>query len=261
LGTAYVGTEQFYLYLGASLLALVLISDRKLGPYPSPLPQIRQRQRELIEAFMLWAIDVILISYFFLSLYLQSLPYPELLITSYISISPTLLTSLILPPVFLRFWRRTQERQALGLGFKIFWRPAALLIILMTLSGFMVFLIRGGYLFPFPQLVWRLVSPSFEEELIYRGGIQTKLERATSPRAAWFIGGVLFGLVHVPTDFFGFIWVYYGRSVINSLSFLFTQITFGWLIGIFFIKSRSLYPCVIGHYLFDFLPDILAHLV
>lgn len=243
------------------MLFFVFVSNRKLGAYPPSLPKIRRKQRELIEALLLWGADVTIVSYFFLSQLYPGLPYPQLLVTSYISINPILLASLILPPIFLRFWRRTQERQALGLGFRIFWKPAAFLIILMSIFGIIIFLIRGGQAFPFPLLAWRLVSPSFEEELLYRGGIQTKLERALSPRAAWLIGGVLFGLVHIPTDFFGSIWVYYGRNVVTSLSFLLTQITFGWLTGIFFIRSRSLYPCVLGHYLFDFLPDILAYLV
>jgi membrane protease YdiL (CAAX protease family) len=110
-------------------------------------------------------------------------------------------------------------------------------------------------------LAWRVISPSLEEELLYRGGIQSKLERAINPRASWFITGIFFGLAHIPTDFFGPIWFYYGQNIFTSTSFFFTQITFGWLIGIFFTRTRSLYPCIVGHYLFDFLPDIIAHLV
>ena len=254
-----MGIEQFY--LAVSLLVFVWISDRQLGPYPSPLPPIRQKRRELVEALILWTVDFALISYLLLSELYTNLPYPQLLITSNISINPTLLASLILPPVFLRVWRRTPERQALGLGFKVFLKPAALIISLATIYGVMIFVIRGGYPFPFPVLAWRLISPSFEEELVYRGGIQSKLERAVTPRTAWFIAGLLFGLVHIPTDFFGPIWVYYGQNVITSLGFFVTQIAFGWLIGIFFTRSRSLYPCVIGHYLFDFLPNILTYLV
>jgi hypothetical protein len=78
---------------------------------------------------------------------------------------------------------------------------------------------------------------------------------------AWIIGGILFGLLHIPNDFFGFFWFNtFNQNFFIALGGLLVQIGTGWMFAITFIKTRSVIPCVIGHYLVDFLPAILAML-
>jgi membrane protease YdiL (CAAX protease family) len=75
------------------------------------------------------------------------------------------------------------------------------------------------------------------------------------------LGGLLYGLIHIPTDFFGTIWVASGRDLtIASLKFL-SQCGFGWMWGILFIKCRNIFPVIISHYMTNYMAFILSPLL
>ena len=56
---------------------------------------------------------------------------------------------------------------------------------------------------PWSLLVIALYQPAFIEEFFFRVILQGKLERALGPTRVWIWSGLLFGLAHVPADFFG----------------------------------------------------------
>lgn len=96
------------------------------------------------------------------------------------------------------------HRSLSDLGFKLplDWKPESALILFALVMGW----IASHYDDPDPlgakTLLWYLVTPSLSEEWLYRSVLQTKLERLTSIEQSWIIGGILFGLSHIPTDFF-----------------------------------------------------------
>jgi len=74
------------------------------------------------------------------------------------------------------------------------------------------------------------------------------------------IGGLLYGLIHVPTDFFGTLWITSGGSLSIAFTLFVNQCAYGWLLGILFIKTRSLIPTIVCHYLTNYLPFMIVRL-
>ena len=96
-----------------------------------------------------------------------------------------------------------------------------------------------------------LYQPAFTEEFFFRGVIQGKLERALGQNKAWFFSGILFGLMHTSVNLFGQQWYRYGENMINALVLLLIQTLFVWIFGTMYMKSRSLLPSYVAHYLID----------
>jgi membrane protease YdiL (CAAX protease family) len=92
------------------------------------------------------------------------------------------------------------------------------------------------------------------EEFFYRGVLQAKLERGMGQMAAIVWGGVLFGFKHLALDITtlsetnGYLAVFLAL-MLQTLS--------GWLLGIVYMKTRSLWPGIVSHYLGNWLPSIL----
>lgn len=106
-----------------------------------------------------------------------------------------------------------------------------------------------------------LYQPAFIEEFLFRVIVQGKLERALGPNRAWFYSGILFGLSHVPADFFGPQFHAHGADYLNSGFLLLSQIVSGWIFGIIYSKTRSILPGMAAHFLTDFrLGSIVLHL-
>jgi CAAX protease family protein len=103
-----------------------------------------------------------------------------------------------------------------------------------------------------------LYNNAFIEEFFYRGVIQNRLEKTLNQRMAVLLGGVIFASTHLLLDY----------KVLSSegglLAILYAvimQILGGWLLGIIFIKTRTLWPGVICHYLVNWLPSLLSLLM
>ena len=92
------------------------------------------------------------------------------------------------------------------------------------------------------------------EEFFHRGIIQSKLERAIGQPKAILCGGILFGLTHVAFD----ITMLFGTGILLVLFAFVLQIMPGWLLGIIYMKTRSLWPGIACHYLVNWLPSILV---
>lgn len=108
------------------------------------------------------------------------------------------------------------------------------------------------------ELLVLIYSNSFLEEFFYRGVIQSLLERAAGQTKAIFWGGIMYGLVHLALD----------ASVLlekeGILAFTFAvmmQILAGWMFGIIYMKTRSLLPGMMCHYLGNWLPSLLLSLL
>ena len=113
----------------------------------------------------------------------------------------------------------------------------------------------GIELLPWGVLILLLFTNSFIEEFYHRGVIQSLLERAIGQRNAVLWGGILFGLTHVVFDISmlmetkGFLAVFFAVLL---------QTMAGWLFGIIYMKTRTLWPGMAFHYLVNWLPSILA---
>ena len=97
---------------------------------------------------------------------------------------------------------------------------------------------------------------AFVEEFFFRAIIQGKIERAVGQNKAWFYSGILFGLAHLTTNIF-----VRGLDIGPGVLELIAQIIAGWTFGIIYMKTRSLLPSFVAHYITDFrLGSIIAKL-
>jgi membrane protease YdiL (CAAX protease family) len=102
-----------------------------------------------------------------------------------------------------------------------------------------------------PLVLIALFQPALTEELLFRGIIQRKLERALGQNKGWIYSGILFGLAHIAPDLMGAQWYDYGQNIGNMIGLLIQQIIVGWIFGIIYTKSKSLLPGFLAHFFTD----------
>ncbi len=93
----------------------------------------------------------------------------------------------------------------------------------------------------------------FLEEYLFRAIILTKFERITTQGRAIILHAILFGLVHIPVNFFFAVLMGQPLNLIGGIILLIIQTMAGLLLGITYAKTRSLIPCLITHYLMNYL--------
>ncbi len=235
--------------LGFNIVLFILLRF-VIGKFPAPLPESKDRNREIWEALGLWAILLIAVT-----IAVFTVPESELVAPSFtgvVKINLVLSPFWILIPLFVVL--QVNKWTSKDLGFTM---PRSRSVTIFTL---MVFGFSG--IFPLfnssgfkPLPVWlvlmSLYQPAFTEEFFFRGVIQGKFERALGQNKAWFYSGILFGLLHAAPNFIGQQWYAHGESIVNALVLLVLQIIAGWIFGIIYMKSRSLLPSILGHYLTD----------
>lgn len=239
--------------LGATLivLAFVDIGRRWGGPYPPRLSPTTDERREILEITALFLLST------------ASTAYGMLVFREFVAFNPVVVplgergltfvfvlgaVTAVLIPAILELGIRGRSIRDLGFRMPSNWRPTFLLIGMGIVLG-------GAPLafgWPGPQsrftLLLALYTPVFEEEFLYRGVLQTKLERVVTQERAWVISGVLFGLSHVPNDFFGPFWLASGGDPVIAVLRLAEQTAAGLLYGLLFMKSRTLAAPILAHY-------------
>ncbi|MHA1232691.1 MAG: CPBP family intramembrane glutamic endopeptidase, partial [Promethearchaeota archaeon] len=194
-----------------SLVGLAILfykSPWNKGSFPEPLKPMRSNKKELLEAILFWGIHLGLLIYIFIRYsFLPDLPYfSVVIIPNVISIDVYLINSLVLPFIFLRIWKPGFERDNIGFKKPIDNKSAIIFTLCFATVGLITFFIVGGGESSLIQFLWWIITPVLAEELIYRAVITSKLERSLGIQKAWIIAGILFGLAHIPNDFFGYLW-------------------------------------------------------
>lgn len=248
-----------YALLSLLALSFVVLAHFKLGGYPKPLPRSENIRREFFEAILIWGLMFVSVTYVMLSRYVFFRYYPFIAVASRLLPLPHLFLMFEVP-LLIEMVLNKRGWSDLGMSLPVSRAPAIASIGFGILSGFFGFLLEPSYPHPWDYLALGLLTPAFTEEWVYRGGVQQKLERAIGQHRSWIIGGLLYGLIHIPTDFFGTLWITSGGSLYIALALFVNQCAYGWLWGILFIKTRSLIPTIICHYLANYLPFIIARL-
>ncbi|MBN1152926.1 MAG: CPBP family intramembrane metalloprotease [Dehalococcoidia bacterium] len=250
-----------FLYV-AVFAGLVWLLDSDIDPYPAPLPRSLRPRRDITLVLVLWAMamGVNALRVLIITPYLTSL-----------SVQPTVRELLILPLVTLFLlavpWlasRRYDHHSAADLG--LTWRSRSTNTVIFacvfgTLSGAIAFstgqTVVGVQAPTAGALLLLIYNNAFLEEFFFRGVIQNRLERLLGQRPAVWGGAVLFAASHVLLDVqvLG-AWTAGGWS--RVLYALLMQTLGGCLLGLIFIKSRTLWPGVVCHYLVNWLPSILS---
>ncbi len=230
-------------------LGIFLLLRFVVGKYPDPLPKSKDRRREILESIGLWAaVSIALtVAVFIIPENELNNPTPQVVLKTNLLLSPFW----VLIPLFVVL--KINKWGAEDLGFiKPRSRSVTIFAIaIMVLLGILQFIDPGFRPMPSWLVVMSLYQPAFTEEFLFRGVIQGKLERALGQNKAWFYSGIMFGLMHASVNFFGQQWYLHGESILNAVVLLLVQTIAGWSFGIMYMKSRSLLPSTIAHFLTD----------
>ena len=240
------------LNLGVSLV-IFFVLHRWIGKYPTPLPLSKDRKREILETIALWVFSVVVATIFLLSRTPDELAAPSNELWGLMSLV-TLAPYIVVPLLFVLL---VNKWTAKDLGFSM---PSARSVTIFAIAVFAVIGIIPIFLgmepIPVSDLLWALYVTAFVEEFFFRAIIQGKLERALGQNKAWFYSGILFGLAHLTTNSF-----VRGLDIVPGAFMLANQIITGWIFGIIYMKTRSLLPSFVAHYVTDFrLGSIIARL-
>ena len=239
--------------------ALILLLHGWIGGYPDPFPRSDEPRKEIRDVLLIWSLGVIFpilrlfainpwLNGIFGSRFFQELVFAPFLAVVYIVI-----------PVYIVMRRSRWSATDFGINWKT--RSPAVAIFAVSLgliSGFTAFISSQAVVSSDPisagTLVLLLFNNDFIEEFFHRGIIQSKLERAIGQKGAIILGGVLFGLTHIAFD----IKMLLETGVIFIIFAFILQMMLGWMLGIIYMKTRSLWPGVACHYLVNWLPSILV---
>ena len=221
-----------------------------LGRFPKSFSKSKNSRREIAEVLGLWLLAFLVMIAFMASLpadAFKGIPSNSLLLSN---IAYMILPLVIVPFLYVVY---VQKWNRFDLGFRMprAWPTVIFATLLFALAGL------APYLFGWTEsLTWTLIAfavyqPAFTEEFFFRVILQGKLERALGQNKAWFYSGILFGLFHVPVDFFGPQWYSSGESYLAAFIMLFSQITAGWIFGIIYSKTRSIFPGMLAHFMTD----------
>lgn len=240
-------------FAGATLLALALVDvgRRWGGPYPPRLAPAADERRELFDVGVLFLLSVASTAYAML-VYRDVVAFNPVVVPlgevglTFVFVLGTV--TAVVAPAALELGVRGRSLGDLGFRLPVYWWPAVLLVGTGVLRGAAPL----AFGWPAPRsvsaLLAALYTPVFEEEFLYRGVTQTKLERVLPRERAWVVAGVLFGLAHVPNDFFGPFWVSSGGDPLVAALRLVEQTAAGLLYGLLYAKSRTLFAPVLAHY-------------
>lgn len=242
----------------SGLVILSIISwifNTKIGEFPQSFAPSTEKKRELIQIVSVFVIGFVLNTVYWLADLPGIIIYP-----SYrLNISFFIILGIIIMIEFGFNNRKCKDLGLIGLSNTPRRKIVAISGILVgILWGFIQFI--GGYRAAPITLVGGIIwffSPAFIEELEFRSFYQMKLERIYDQKRSLWIQSILFGLIHIPTDFFGALWWNGGQDVLFSILTLGFQSLMGFFFGVLYIKTRSVWPSVITHFLFDFMITII----
>lgn len=238
--------------------SVVLFFHKGIDRYPEPLEQSEIPYKELEQVFFLWLMGLIIpvTRIFIFTPWLENI-FTSRSIRELVQLPLLTIIYLILPALLvirLNKWKISD----LGIKINVRSKPIAIsAVIFGVVTGTTAYLTNETIIDieVFSPLVFILLlfNNDFLEEFFYRGIIQSKLERIIGQNRAVFVSGILFGLTHIVFDFV----MLSDKGIYFIISAFILQVIAGWLLGIIYMKTRSLWPGVICHYLSNWLPAIL----
>ena len=244
-------------------IAIVWILHTKIGKYPEPLPESENPRREIGEAILFFGVAIVSVFILFFSVIYSSIDLTEQfsLPIKYLTILVFGVSMIILPIAYVRFVNKWNAED-LGVTTKVLQQKVWIYVIgIQFITAVLGVITDPRITPPVLFLLLGLIAPAITEEVIFRGVIQSKLERGLGQNKGWFYAGILFALVHVPQNFIFPILLGGAPNILVGVILLGTQSMAGWFFGITYTKTRSIVPCIIIHYMGDFCIAILSGLL
>jgi len=233
----------FFIPVIFNILLIFLIKE--VGEYPAPLPLSENPKKEYIETviYTLIVIFYSLINIFLLSRFLYSF---------YIELCFNTVIYLLIPLTYV-IYRDHWTSKDLGFTSKVKSRWVVFIgVIFYTIFGF-----KNTFTYEISWIILLIYfySNAFLEEFLFRGIIQSKLERAFGQKKAIILQALLFMSVHIPVNSSNFL---LDGNLIKFFSAFGLQFLNGIIFGLIFLKTRNIWICVICHYLNNWLGAIIT---
>ena len=241
------------------IFLLLFILHKWIGKYPDSLPGVEDSRKEIIITLLFWSVAVIvpIVRIFIFSPWLRGLVTEDYLYE--LAYCPVAIMLYILLPGYVVLKRDKWKLRDLGLTWRI--RSVGSVVFAVgfgVISGLLAYLTGQAVISDDPvsavTVLILLINNDFTEEFFHRGIILSKLERIFGQTKAILAGGILFGLTHMAFD----ITQLHDSGIIFIIFAFVLQTMLGWLLGIIYIKTRSLWPGVALHFLVNWLPAILV---
>ncbi len=241
---------------------LIVILHFKIGEYPEEHPRSDEPKKEIIHITVLYSlliVGVIIIVLIMLSAGLD--------LTNRYGLEQNLLVFFLLPVfgiyipyALIRFVDKppwTLEEQGLITEIKqpLVWIYVIGITIGLGVAEIFLLAVTGmltTVIVPWWFFLLVILSNIFFEEYLFRAIILTKFERITTQGKAIILHAIIFGLVHIPTNFFFAVLMGQPFNLIGGIILLIIQTLAGLVLGITYAKTRSLIPCCITHYLMNY---------
>lgn len=241
---------------------LLWLFHTKIGSYPTRLPRSVQPKREIWEVLLLWGVAVIvpLLMLFVISPWLnRPVTRPAFRQLVQVPLRSALYVAL---PLLVVSRRNGWTVKDLGLSWKSQSCDGSIFAVVFGLvSGSIAYFtgqtVVGLEGHSWGELLLLLYNNAFIEEFYFRGVVQSTLERAVGQRRALLWSGIIYGSTHIGLD----ISVLLETGVLFVLIAVLLQTMAGWLLGMIFMKTRSLWPGITCHYLVNWLPSILTRIL
>lgn len=228
-------------------LGFVALMHFKLSKYPKPFPLEENKRKGILETLILWALTLIALTVIVFSSFAEKMADP----TAGTLLQFILITAI--PYILIPVWYlRTIKKWTLqDFGFR---KPVAktraiiiFAVILFVIAGGVLPLLNSDFApLSVLMIMFALWQPAFIEEFFFRGVIQGGLERVIGQNKAWIYGGILFGLIHVPFNY-----LVADMDLISGIFQFMGQTIGGWIFGLLYMKTRSLYPGMLVHFITD----------
>ena len=238
--------------------SLVWVLHRYIGVYPRPFPRSENPRRDIGEALLFWGIALIIPILNIYVLHPQiSQEVSDGAVRQLIQV-PLLTLAYIVLPLYIVLKVNKWTFKELGITWQTQSRSVTVFAIAVGLGSGAIAYATGQAnisLDPLPagELILLIYNNAIIEEFYHRGVIQSLLERAAGQRMAILAGGILFGLTHVVFD----LSVLLESGITHVFFAVLLQTMAGWLFGIIYMKTRTLWPGIVCHYLANWLPSIL----
>lgn len=230
--------------IGIALVIILILLLKFIGNYPEPLPLIKDQKEELRDVILIWILMTIYLVVFIFVLRtlfphsLEEIYFTSLFVSTFIFFLIPLWYMLKKDGISLRELGLTKKGESIG-------------VVIFGIAGYLIIGILSFFLLDPPEvnlisLILYFYSNAFIEEFVFRGIIQTKLERALEQRKAILYQGIIFVLIHIPSNIL--LYSIMGDLLYIVLLFI-LQFIHGLIYGLIFMKTRNLFVSVICHFL------------
>jgi membrane protease YdiL (CAAX protease family) len=235
-------------YLGMTIvapLALLALLHFKIGKYPLPVSLGEDKRQAVIEVLAFFALNVVFISALIAAGWVEKIQAPTVgILVQFVSMA--VIPYILIPTLYMKLVHKWTFKDFGFCNIGPNSRGVIIFAALLYGSEGLALFDSGFTPMPVMMIVFAILQPAIFEEFLFRGVIQTRLQRVLGQNKALIGAAVLFGLAHFSVNIF-----MADLDLLMSSLKMVKQAAFGCIFGIIYMKTGSLWPGIIAHFLAD----------